>query len=101
MSYSQTEGRLREWLNRRRVNKSVGQIPKLEQELSQVEEQAEALSALCGEIAQLEETLATLNYKHWYYETAKEAGSCGVHDTLTMEDIPPELLPAYRRLKKL
>lgn len=53
------------------------------------------------QIAQLEETLATLNYKHWYYETAKEAGSCGVHDTLTMEDIPPELLPAYRRLKKL
>ncbi|MEI3140949.1 MAG: hypothetical protein V8S34_04940 [Lawsonibacter sp.] len=60
MSFSQTEARLREWLNRRRVNKSVGQIPKLEQELSQVEEQAEALSALCGEIARLEETVRTL-----------------------------------------
>ena len=46
VSFSQTQARLREWLNRRRVNKSVGQIPKLEQELSQVEEQAEALSAL-------------------------------------------------------
>ena len=60
VSFSQTQARLREWLNRRRVNKSVGQIPKLEQELSQVEEQAEALSALCGEIAQLEETVRTL-----------------------------------------
>ena len=60
VSFSQTQARLREWLNRRRVNKSVGQIPKLEQELSQVEEQAEALSALCGEIARLEETVRTL-----------------------------------------
>ena len=60
VSFSQTQARLREWLNRRRVNKSVGQIPKLEQELSQVEEQAEALSALCGEIARLEEAVRTL-----------------------------------------
>ena len=30
VSFSQAEGRLREWLNRRRVNRSVGRIPQLE-----------------------------------------------------------------------
>ena len=35
VSFSQAEGRLREWLNRRRVNRSVGRIPQLEEALSQ------------------------------------------------------------------
>ena len=35
VSYSQTESCLREWLNRRRVNKTVGLIPKLEGELAE------------------------------------------------------------------
>lgn len=60
VSFSQTQARLREWLNRRRVNKSVGEIPKLEQELSQVEEQLAQRSALCGEIAHLEQTVRAL-----------------------------------------
>ena len=28
VSFSQAEGQLREWLNRRKVNKSVGLVPK-------------------------------------------------------------------------
>ena len=36
VSFSQAMGRLKEWKNRRRVNKSVGEIPKLEAELAQV-----------------------------------------------------------------
>ena len=39
---------------------------------------------------QLKETLKTLNYKKWYYETAKKAGTCAVHKTLKPEDIPEE-----------
>lgn len=35
VSFSQAEGRLREWLNRRRVNRSVGRIPQLEEALAQ------------------------------------------------------------------
>ena len=35
VSFSQAEGRLREWLNRRKVNKSVGLIPRLEGELAE------------------------------------------------------------------
>lgn len=49
---------------------------------------------------QLQETLDTLNYKHWYYETAAQAGTCAVHDLLTAEDIPEDLRPAYQNLKK-
>lgn len=28
---------------------------------------------------QLKQTLETLNYKHWYYSTAKSAGTCDIH----------------------
>ena len=35
VSFSQAEGQLREWLNRRKVNKSVGLIPRLEGELAE------------------------------------------------------------------
>ena len=28
---------------------------------------------------QLKKTLDTLNFKHWYYETAKKAGTCDIH----------------------
>lgn len=46
VSYSQVERQLKEWLNRRKVNKSVGRIPQLE------EEQAE-LARSTGELSQL------------------------------------------------
>ena len=50
VSFSQAQGRLREWLNRRKVNKSVGRIPQLEEELARVRSQREELEALNGEI---------------------------------------------------
>ena len=37
---------------------------------------------------QLEETLLMLDYKRWYYQTALEAGTCAVHDTLSPDQIP-------------
>lgn len=49
---------------------------------------------------QLQETLDTLNYKHWYYETAAKAGTCAVHDRMTAEDIPEDVRTAYQKLKK-
>ena len=54
VSYSQTEGRLREWLNRRKVNRSVGLIPRLEGELREVDQALEQLEELSGRIALLE-----------------------------------------------
>jgi len=54
VSFSQTESRLREWLNRRRVNRSVGLIPRLEEELRQTRQELDDLSALSADITQLE-----------------------------------------------
>ena len=39
---------------------------------------------------QLEETLLMLDYKRWYYQTAQEAGTCAVHDSLTPEQVPEQ-----------
>lgn len=52
------------------------------------------------QISQLQETLEILDYKHWYYETAKEAGTCAVHNNMNEEDIPSNLHCASLRLKE-
>ncbi len=48
------------------------------------------------QLEQLKETLAVLNYKHWYYRTAKEAGTCDIHKNMSEKDIPEE----FRGIKK-
>lgn len=48
----------------------------IEKRLALIDRQRDAVLA---EMQQLKETLATLNYKHWYYETAKQAGTCAIH----------------------
>ncbi|RKI70531.1 MerR family transcriptional regulator [bacterium 1xD42-67] len=42
---------------------------------------------------QLEDTLLMLDYKRWYYQTAQEAGTCAVHDTLSLERVPERFRP--------
>ncbi|USF25226.1 putative HTH-type transcriptional regulator [Firmicutes bacterium ASF500] len=37
---------------------------------------------------QLEDTLLMLDYKRWYYQTAQEAGTCAVHDSLCPDEVP-------------
>ena len=59
----------------------------IEQRLQLIDRQREAV---LNQIAQMQETLKTLNYKHWYYETAKAAGTCKIHETMEPEDIPEE-----------
>ena len=41
-------------------------------------------------MAQMNKTLKMLNYKHWYYETAKNAGTCKIHENMNRDDIPEE-----------
>lgn len=36
--------------------------------------------AVLKQMESLNETLSLLEYKLWYYETAKEAGTCSIHD---------------------
>lgn len=59
----------------------------IEKRLELIKNQQEAV---LGQIAQMQKTLETLNYKRWYYERAKEAGTCSVHDNMKEEDIPEE-----------
>ena len=47
-------------------------------------------------MAELQETLDTLDYKCWYYETAKEAGSTHAPETMPLEKIPSK----YRKTRK-
>ena len=65
----------------------------IEQRLELIERQRDAVIL---QMKQVQETLDTLNYKKWYYEIARDVGTCSVHDTLTMEEIPEE----YRAIKE-
>ena len=40
----------------------------------------------------------TLDYKHWYYETAKAAGTCKIHEQMAKEDIPQRMREIKRRM---
>lgn len=82
VSYSQVEGKLREWSNRRRVNRSVGLIPKLEEELGQVNSQLEQLDELAARNTQLESD---------YIRLTRARGACAaeaaVHKKLSRRDL--------------
>ena len=54
VSYSQVERQLKEWLNRRKVNKSVGLIPQLEEEQAELARSTGELSQLNDQLNQLE-----------------------------------------------
>ena len=54
------------------------------------------LALFRNQLAELQATMETLEYKCWFYETAQAAGT-----SMTVEDIPPEHRKTYRRLKEL
>lgn len=56
--------------------------------------------AVKRQIAELQETLELLNYKCWYYETAKAAGTCAVLRNIAPEDIPEEVRTAREKLRQ-
>ena len=70
----------------------------IEQRLEIFKRQKESLEK---QIAQLQETLKLLKYKCWYYETAKNAGTCAVHNTIKIEDIPEDIRPIKENIKKV
>lgn len=59
----------------------------IDQRLELIKEQQEVVRL---QIEAIQENLKILNYKRWYYETAKQAGTCDVHKTMKPEDIPEE-----------
>lgn len=51
------------------------------------------------ELAKLQETLDTVKYKQWFYSVAKEAGTVGIHDSLSSNEIPKEMSEIRARMK--
>lgn len=52
------------------------------------------------QMAQLQVTLDTVNFKCWYYETAKKAGTTNVPDNMSNDELPKELRAVRARLRK-
>ena len=50
--------------------------------------------------ATISQRLLMLDYKRWYYQTAQEAGTCGIHDTLSPEQIPEQFRPLMAQWEK-
>ena len=61
----------------------------IEERLSIIKSQRDAVIL---QMKELQEMFEMLNYKCWYYETAKASGTCSVHDTdkIQLERIPEE-----------
>lgn len=51
------------------------------------------------QMAKLQQTLDTLDYKVWYYSTAEKAGTTAVPRNMPEEQVPENLRAALRRLK--
>lgn len=51
------------------------------------------------QIAELNTTLETLDYKCWYYETAKAAGTTSVPEQMDIEEVPAQFHSIRKRLK--
>jgi len=65
----------------------------IDERLQLIVNQKEAVKLL---IDKLNATLKTLEFKHWYYETAKNAGTTEVPRNMTLEELPAE----YREVRK-
>lgn len=50
-------------------------------------------------IAELEETLRTLEFKEWYYETARENGSIDVPRNMAMDELPEKFRDVRQKLR--
>lgn len=73
----------------------------IEERLALILQQRETVRA---QMAELQKTLDTLDFKCWYYETAKRAGTTAVPRNMPLEEIPERYRAAritLRRLPKL
>lgn len=70
----------------------------IEPRLALIRQQRDAVEAQLNE---LQETLAVLEFKCWYYETAKEAGSTAVPRDMPLEAVPEHLRAARVTLREL
>lgn len=55
--------------------------------------------ALEAQMAELQCAMDVLNFKCWYYETAKKAGTVEVPQTMTLDEIPEEFRETRKNLR--
>jgi len=48
----------------------------------------------------LQQTLETLDFKRWYYETARDAGTTAVPRNMALEELPEQYREVRRRLRR-
>ena len=70
----------------------------IEQRLKMIEKQRQAVRA---QMSELQKTLDTLDFKCWYYETAKQAGTTAVPRNMPLEKIPEQYRGARITLRQL
>lgn len=104
VSYSQVERQLKEWLNRRKVNKSVGRIPQLEGERAELAKSVGELEQLNDQLNQLEGERAQASRRHafcsqqleWYKAIAQRKLDRQYTQALTDENQAQAQLDALR-----
>lgn len=57
--------------------------------------------AVLAQMADLQKTLDTLEFKRWYYETAKQAGTTSVPRNMPVEEVPEQYRAARITLREL
>ncbi|MGN0468436.1 MAG: MerR family transcriptional regulator [Acutalibacteraceae bacterium] len=55
--------------------------------------------AVKEQIDELNETMKVLEFKQWYYETAKQAGTTAVPNNIAAEDLPENLRETRKKLR--
>ena len=68
----------------------------IEPRLALITKQKESVKA---QIAELEETLRILEFKEWYYNTAKENGTTSVPRNMTLDELPEEFREVRLKLR--
>lgn len=56
-------------------------------------------SAVTDKISELQETLRILEFKEWYYTTAKEYGTTSVPGNMPLDELPEEFKEIWLKLK--
>lgn len=59
----------------------------IDDRLALIDQQYEAMEE---QQRKMQATMHVLEYKRWYYKTAKASGTCAVHDEMPKEDVPEE-----------
>ena len=58
----------------------------------------EKKAVLENELKRLKEVIEAVDYKIWYYETANNAGTLLVHETMSQEEIPEDMKSIRARM---